>query len=179
MDNAGIPQEEQTEILKSDQQKSQDHESPKPQKNELRNFLRALAMRESSGDPKAINDLGYLGKYQFGKKALEDLDLHHKINSHKFKLNPRIFPEREQDKAMVKLLKLNRSYLGDHFNKFNGKIIKGIKITKSGLLAGSHLVGAGAVKQFLDSNGANVPRDGNNIPVTEYIQKFGGYNLDL
>jgi len=146
-------------------------------KNEIGRFLKALASKESSSNPKSINNLGYIGKYQMGKMALQDLDLDDTINAHKFKKNPSIFPEKAQDKAMVKLLKLNILYLGDYFNDFDGKIIGGVKITKSGLLAGSHLVGAGAVKKFLDSNGRIVPRDGNDVPVTEYIQKFGGYQL--
>ncbi len=146
-------------------------------KNEIRKFLNALAQRESSSDPKSINSLGYIGKYQMGHMALQDLELDDKINAHKFKKNPNIFPEKAQDKAMVKLLKLNKQYLGDYINEFDGKVVGGVKITKSGLLAGSHLVGASAVKQFLDSNGKIVPRDGNDVPVAEYIRKFGGYQL--
>ena len=52
-------------------------------------------------------------------------------------------------------------------------------ITLSGLLAGSHLVGAGAVKEFLDSSGKIVPKDGNDVPVTEYMKKFGVYHIEL
>lgn len=146
-------------------------------KNEVKKFLNALASSESSMNPKSVNRFGYIGKYQFGKKALEDLGLDDKINAHKFKKNPKIFPEHAQDKAMVDLLKINKDYLGDYINNYVGKVVAGVQITKSGLLAGSHLVGAHAVKQFLDSNGRIIPRDGNDVPVTEYIKKFGGYNL--
>jgi len=148
-------------------------------KNEIGKFLRALAQKESSMNPKAVNRLGYIGKYQFGNMALQDLELDDKINVHKFKKNPAIFPEKMQDKAMIKLLKLNKNYLGDYIEKFVGKNVAGVNITKSGLLAGSHLVGAGAIKKFLDSNGVYIPKDANGVPVTEYIQKFGGYNLFL
>ena len=148
----------------------------KPNKNDVKKFLNAIASKESSMNPNSINRLGYIGKYQFGKQALEDLGLN-KITPHKFKKNPKIFPEHAQDKAMINLLKLNKKYLGDYINNYVGKIISGVKITKSGLLAGSHLVGASAVKQFLDSNGQIIPKDGNNIPVTEYIEKFGGFDL--
>jgi len=142
-----------------------------------KNFLNALAQRESTNDWKSVNKFGYIGKYQFGKQALEDLGLDDKIDSHKFKLNPAIFPTHAQDKAMVELLKKNTEYLGDYIENFEGKMVAGVKITKSGLLAGSHLVGAGAIKQFLDSSGRIIPKDGNDVPVTEYIKKFGGYNL--
>jgi hypothetical protein len=109
--------------------------------------------------------------------ALKDVGLDDKINTEKFRKNPNIWPEREQDRAMIKLLKKNKIYLGEYLSEFEGKMINGIKITKSGLLAGSHLVGAGAIKQFLDSNGQFVPKDGNGVPVTDYIKKFGGYHL--
>jgi hypothetical protein len=146
-------------------------------KNDLTKFLKALAQKESSLDPTTINKYGYIGKYQFGEMALKDVGLEDKINTTKFRKNPSIWPEKEQDRAMVKLLKKNKDYLGEYLSQFDGKIINGVKITKSGLLAGSHLVGASAVKQFLDSNGQFVPKDGNGVPVTDYIEKFGGYYL--
>jgi hypothetical protein len=172
MNKAGIEIVEQQEIIKSAEQNTK-----KKIDNEIHKFLRALAKKESSSNPKAVNRLGYIGKYQFGKMALQDLELDDKINAHKFKKNPAIFPEIMQDTAMVKLLKLNKNYLGNYINKYEGKNIGGIDITKSGLLAGSHLVGASNVKKFLDSNGTFVPKDANGVPVTEYIANFGGYNL--
>ena len=185
---AGFSKEQQDEIVTETSNKIEQFKDPlqiksktikavKSGKSEIRKFLNALAQRESSSNPKSINSLGYIGKYQMGQMALQDLELDDKINAHKFRKNPNIFPEKAQDKAMVKLLKLNKEYLGDYINEFDGKVVGGVKITKSGLLAGSHLVGASAVKQFLDSNGRIVPKDGNDVPVTEYIQKFGGYQL--
>jgi hypothetical protein len=175
---AGFSKEQQDKIVTETGNKIKEtNKVVNKKKNEIRKFLKALAQRESSSNPKSINSLGYIGKYQMGQMALQDLELDDKINSHKFKKNPNIFPEKAQDKAMVKLLKLNKEYLGDYIDEFDGKIVGGVKITKSGLLAGSHLVGAGAVKKFLDSNGKIIPRDGNDVPVTEYIQKFGGYQL--
>jgi hypothetical protein len=164
---AGIDSQQRKDII----------QKVKPIENEINSFLKALAEKESSSNPKAVNRFGYIGKYQFGKSALQDLALNHKIDIHKFRKNPAIFPEKMQDKSMIKLLRLNKQYLGDYIDNFEGKIISGVKITKSGLLAGSHLVGASAVKKFLDSNGVIIPKDGNGVPVTEYIKKFGGYNL--
>ena len=165
--------EEQTEKIISSTSKN----TIKKGKNEIKKFLNALAKSESSMNPNNINDLGYIGKYQFGEMALKDLGLDSVINTEKFRENPKIFPEREQDRAMVKLLKLNKGYLGDYIEKYNNKIIGGVRITKSGLLAGSHLVGASYVKKFLDSNGRYIPKDGNDVPVTVYIKKFGGYDV--
>lgn len=172
MNKAGVEETQQQEIIRTAEQNTQ-----RKINNETHKFLKALAKKESSSNPKAVNRLGYIGKYQFGKMALQDLELDDKINAHKFKKNPAIFPEKMQDKAMLKLLKLNKNYLGDYINKYEGKNIGGIDITKSGLLAGSHLVGASNVKKFLDSNGSFVPKDANGVPVTDYIANFGGYNL--
>jgi len=149
----------------------------KAQEVELKNFLDAIAERESSSDPKKVNRSGYLGKYQFGKTALKEVGLEDSVDVVKFKKNPDVWPEKSQDKAMTNLLKKNKGYLGDYFNKFDGKIIGGIKITKSGLLAASHLLGAKNVKKFLKSNGKFVPKDGFGTPLTQYLKKFAGYEL--
>ena len=176
MNKAGVEKTQQQDIIKI-AEKEKVHHTVKKTKNEIHKFLKALANKESTSNPKAINRLGYIGKYQFGHMALQDLELDDKINTHKFKKNPAIFPEKMQDKAMVNLLKINKDYLGNYINKYEGKNIAGVDITKSGLLAGSHLVGASNVKKFLDSNGSFIPKDANGVPVTEYIQHFGGYNL--
>jgi hypothetical protein len=148
----------------------------------LTKYLAAIADRESSNDPKAVNSLGYIGKYQFGRIALTDVKDAVGIKNvdrllRKFKRNHSVFPEHLQDKAMVALLKNNINYLGDYLNDFDGEVIKDIKITKSGLLAGAHLLGASKVKKFLDSGGEYVPEDANGTPITEYIKMFGGYDL--
>lgn len=188
MSQAGVPPQEQVEATDVPPEweegemptgEETEHIPIHTQTGDIKKFLGALADSESSGNPKIVNRLGYIGKYQFGKKALEDLGLEDKITTRKFIKNPHIFPEHAQDKAMLKLLKLNKSYLGDYIERFNGKVMNGVKITKSGLLAGAHLVGAGAVKKFLDSGGRFVPKDGNNVPVTDYIKKFAHYQIDL
>jgi hypothetical protein len=175
LDKVQIGTSQKQEVLKIAEDKVKTKSNKR--KNDIGKFLKALAQKESSLDPTNVNKFGYIGKYQFGQMALKDVGLEDKINTAKFKKNPSIWPEKEQDKAMIKLLKKNRDYLGEYLSQFEGKIIGGVKITKSGLLAGSHLVGAGAVKQFLDSNGQFVPKDGNGVPVTDYIKKFGNYNL--
>ena len=146
-------------------------------KHNVEHFLKAIADRESGGDPTIVNKLGYIGKYQFNGISLKDI--HHKDITSKFKKNPKIWPEVEQDKAMIKLLNNNKYYLRDYINKYNGKVIKGIKITESGMLAGAHLLGASNVKKFLNSNGNINPSDGFGTKLTEYLSKFGGYNLNI
>ena len=63
-----------------------------------------------------------------------------------------------------------------------GKTINGIEITDSGIIAGAHLKGFGndknpGVKHFLKSDGKTDPTDGLGTPVSEYVEKFGGYDV--
>ena len=62
-------------------------------------------------------------------------------------------------------------------NKWEGKSIKGIKLTKSGILMGAHLVGARKAKKFFNSNGKIDPVDGNVVHVSKYISMFSGYDV--
>ena len=78
---------------------------------------------------------------------------------------------------MKQLLKNNKAYLGDYVDKWVGKKKDGIKITLSGLLAGAHLLGPSNVKKFLDEG--EVAKDGYGTPITEYIEKFGGYSVSI
>jgi hypothetical protein len=143
----------------------------------LQTFLDSLGQRESGNDPTKINKFGYIGKYQFGKAALKEIGLNKKINKHKFKKNPNIWPEKSQDLAMVKLLKRNVHYLGDYIGDYEGSIVNGIKVTKSGMLAASHLLGASNVKKYLDSDGKQDPKDGFGTHLSSYLKKFAGYNM--
>jgi hypothetical protein len=84
-----------------------------------------------------------------------------------------------QDKAFRNLCKINKFRLRKHIAKFNGRVINGIEITESGLLAASHLVGAESVKKYLESNGKLITLDGNKVSIEQYINKFNGYRLNL
>ena len=146
-------------------------------KGDLGDYMNALSTRESSNDPGVVNQSGYMGLYQFGEDALRDVGLYH-ITKSRFLKDPSCFPIATQNKAMLQLLRNNYGYVGkEYFEKYVGKTIGGIKITVSGLLAGSHLRGNRYVKEFLDSNGRKDKRDGNGTPVSEYIRKFGGYDV--
>ncbi|MEQ9116125.1 MAG: hypothetical protein RLN62_04965 [Rickettsiales bacterium] len=152
-----------------------------------------LAHRESGGNYKKVNRFGYLGRYQFGESALEELGYYKKtvrrwgpknhwqgewlgkygIHSKKdFLLNPEI-----QDIAAKELFIRNWRYiriLG--FHKLIGKNVQGIKITQSGLIAGVHLMGVGGLSNFLKGNSS---QDGFGTDIGEYIEKFKNYKLAL
>ena len=148
----------------------------KIQRKNLDTFLKDLAMRESSGKWDTINQLGYIGLYQFGDIALKDVGLDDKVTTAKFKENPNIFPPEMQTKAMVDLLKNNKHYTRRVYNKI-GETYNGIEVTESGILAASHLVGAKSVRKYLKSGGKINEKDGNGISVKDYMEKFAGYDL--
>lgn len=86
------------------------------------------------------------------------------------KLN-KIFPEHEQDIVMHNVVKNNEKYLRN-FKKYVGQEINGVKITWSGMIAAAHLKGARSVKEYLESEGKNIPKDGFGTTIQEYMKLF-------
>jgi hypothetical protein len=130
-------------------------------------FKEAVAHKESQGKYGKINSLGYMGKYQFGVETLKSIGINDSIG---FMNNPRL-----QEKAFVALLSKNKYNLKDYINYFEGKIVDGVKITESGILAAAHLGGPGSVKRFLNSNGEKKCKDDYGTSVKTYMKDFGGY----
>jgi hypothetical protein len=134
-------------------------------------FLDAIGFRESSGNYKAVNRFGYLGKYQFGRATLNAIGFKN-VSNREFLANPSI-----QEKAMLTLLKRNKHTLRREIRKYVGKTIHGVYITESGILAAAHLGGAGNVKKFF-RNGKNFA-DGNGTKITSYMKRFANYQLNI
>jgi hypothetical protein len=130
-------------------------------------YKEAIAHKESLGRYKKINSIGYLGKYQFGTQTLKSIGIE---NSNNFLDNPNL-----QEQAFVVLLSKNKYELKDYIRYFEGKVIDGVKITESGILAAAHLGGSGSVKRFLNTNGLRKCRDGYGTSVRSYLSDFGGY----
>ena len=144
-------------------------------------FAYALGERESGNNYKIVNTLGYVGRWQFGKPRLYDLgySLDGWSPPH---LDPKIIIKRQdflgdsklQDKLFRKHIQQHTKYATRHFSDYFGKTILGIEVTLSGLVAGMHLKGIGGVRDFL--KGEN-NKDGYGTEITEYIEKFGDYDL--
>ncbi len=153
-----------------------------------RAFLDALGERESNGNYGAVNTLGYLGKYQFGELALIDVGYYEPDGTAQNDWKPGFWTGKDgvrskddflsdpaaQEGAIRAYMKLQWSYLGDA-RAYEGQKVHGIKITESGLLAAAHLLGAGTVRTFLQSNGRTVPADAYGTPLAEYFTLFKGY----
>ena len=130
-------------------------------------FKEAVAHKESQGKYGKINSLGYMGKYQFGIETLKSIGINDSVG---FMNNPRL-----QEKAFVALLSKNKYELRDYISYFDGKVVDGVKITESGILAAAHLGGSGSVKRFLNSNGEKKCKDDYGTSVKTYMKDFGGF----
>ena len=134
-------------------------------------FLEDIGFRESSGNYKAVNQFGYLGKYQFGRKTLNAIGFED-VSNYEFLSQPNT-----QELAMATLLKKNKHTLRREIKKYSGQTINNIYITESGILAAAHLGGAGNVRKFF-RKGYEF-EDGNGTKMTSYMVRFADYNLDI
>ncbi|MDG1503912.1 MAG: peptidoglycan-binding protein LysM [Flavicella sp.] len=137
-------------------------------KNDFEHFKEALAFKESQGNYKAINKLGYLGKYQFGRSTLERFEIY---NIRTFLKTPEL-----QEEAFLALCSVNKWILRKDIRRSKGKTINGIFITESGILAAAHLGGAGNVKKFLRSLGTMKFKDAFGTSIESYLRLFAGYD---
>ncbi|MGI9531287.1 peptidoglycan-binding protein LysM [Lutimonas sp.] len=134
-------------------------------------FKEALAFKESRGNYRKVNSLGYLGKYQFGETTLNRIRVY---DTRSF-LND----SKQQEEAFYALCSLNKWILKRDIKRSVGKKINGIEITESGILAAAHLAGAGNVKKYLRSNGQHNAYDAYGSDVELYMKKFAGYDTSF
>ena len=109
--------------------------------SEFKNYLKKMAARESSYNPYAKNQFGYMGLYQFGQSALDDVGMSKQQYMSDF---------RNQVDAAIELTRLNYKRLEPSILLYAGKSWGDIEsLTKYGILAGAHLLGAGRVREIL------------------------------
>lgn len=131
-------------------------------------FATKLAEKESTFNPDVTNKLGYYGLFQFGKSALDWLG----IKKADIK-NDRT----KQVHAVMKLTNLNDSVLKDVREKYEGTTFKGVPITKNGIRAAAHLLGAETVKDWFNGTKKTTLakkgfKDANGTHITEYLKEF-------
>lgn len=155
-------------------------------------FLIALRLAESGGDYQVVNTLNFLGAYQFGEAALIDLgyvrrdqDLYDNDFSGGWTGKNGIYSiqdflenEGEQDRAAENWMHLMWSYIeAQEIDDFAWKQVGETELTTSGMLAATHLLGTGALREYIDSNGQIDPKDPYGMPLSQYIAKLGGYEI--
>jgi len=139
-------------------------------KSQYELFLDAIGHQESGNRYHIVNRYGYMGKYQFGKSTLRTLRI--RVSRSEFLKDTLL-----QEEAMLKLLLHNKKRLQKYIDKYEGKVVHGILVTESGLLAAAHLGGQGSVEKWFRNGG--IRKDGNGVKITSYMKRFGGYILDL
>lgn len=131
-------------------------------------FKEALGFKESRGDYHVVNPYGYMGKYQFSKNTLKMMGLRDADNF--------LYNTRQQEAAFMAYTSLNKWILRKDIKRTVGKVVGGVKVTESGILAAAHLAGAGNVKKFLRSGGVDGFEDANGTSIRYYLRKFSGYD---
>lgn len=134
-------------------------------------FKEALGFKESRGNYKSVNTLGYMGKYQFGKETLKLIGIY---NTNDFLNDPEL-----QEKAFIANTMRNKWVLRRDIKRFVGQRIDGVLVTESGILAAAHLAGPGSVKKYLRSYGAIGFTDAYGTTVRNYMKKFSGYDTSF
>ncbi|WP_244919279.1 LysM peptidoglycan-binding domain-containing protein [Nostoc commune] len=168
----------------------------------FQDMLLALGRRETGQEnpPYNIeNQLGFIGKYQFGEALLIDLGYYRAnfyygngasrnewqgtwtgkngVNSKQDFLNNQ---NNVQETAIQEAFALNLSRINSQLGQnglsvrqFIGQQRGGVVITISGILAAAHLRGEGGVVQLLLNN--QVSQDENGTSILTYLREFGGF----
>jgi hypothetical protein len=177
-------------IVKTEVPKVSTHDVKLINKSE---FTKMACERESRGKYNVANEFKYLGKYQMGKIALRDIGysdaridsmqstVYTILNSKGKKLyyfDINVFPPSEQEIAICKYFhKIEKRYLKKDIEKYVGKTIDGVYITKAGIL-GASMLGCGYVNQFLKSNGKKNPTDAYGTSVKSRLLMFQDFELN-
>lgn len=157
-------------------------------------YLRDLAWRESTHNPRAGENSSYIGLFQMGRAALIDAGYmtpsgawtgkNGATSKETFLASTDIQTQAIHDYNRVQWAWIQRQGL----DQYIGQTVGGVEVTASGLLAGAHLVGRAGLGCYLAGRFCNaagvtlrdgVPIDGKGTTVTEYMRKFGGNTLGL
>ena len=110
-----------------------------------------------------------IGRYQMSEGALVDVGYYEKPKEYNGKFDGKwtgkdgVYSKEDylsnkngcQDKAVREYHKIQQNrYMKGMIKKYSGKIIDGVRITPSGIVAGAHLIGAERIKNYLRLNGS-------------------------
>lgn len=147
-------------------------------------FLNKLGYYESGNNYTVTNHYGYLGRWQIGTQALQDIGFMDSGGNWTALANSLGVYSKEdflhtpaaQDYAIRLLDKKIWSYiqyLGD--DQYIGTQFRGITVTLSGLVAAAHLVGAGGVHKMFMTGVPTTDALGNSCVF--YLRELAGYDI--
>ena len=146
---------------------------------EARLYFERLGQRESGGNYSIVNEFGYLGKYQMGKSALTEIGFY-KDGQYTATANMLgVYSDEDflntplaQEVAIQYYTKRVWGYMQTYeCDQYIGQTVNGVVVSQAGLIAGAHLVGVGAVRNFF--KGGN-PQDGYGTTVKSYMELMDG-----
>ena len=134
-------------------------------------FMDSIAAIETpDGGYHTVNKYGMMGRYQFSPTTIEVVGI--KATRQQFLRNREL-----QDTAMVRLMEMNEQELSGYIERYDGRTVKGVKVTRAGILAGAHFAGANGVKQFLTNGDYLGTVDGFGTSLRKYMSQFSNFNL--
>ena len=154
------------------------YDAPSP--SFYKNLTEKLAEKESTNNWNAKVELTKgsckggqaLGKWQFTTCHLETF----RNNNKKAKFtNDQFLKSPDLQKAVMQwqLKSINKFINKNNLDKYIGRTINGVKVTREGLFAVAHLGGNGGLRQFLKSNGKLEESDQLGTSFTKYLAAFG------
>lgn len=147
-------------------------------------FLDGLAQRESSGIYGKVSSSGsYLGRYQMGADALTDAGFKKNgawttlAKKYGVTNNASFLSSPQGQEVAIRLFhaELWKQLLNHGAESVIGDSYIGVTITKSGLLAAAHLVGASGVMGAIQDN--REIADANGTKATRYMSELMGYDI--
>jgi hypothetical protein len=148
---------------------------PMSEPTPVEKFMHQIAMIESYDHNRGIrhdvvNPFGMMGKYQFSPTTVRMLGFRHSKNE--FLKNPHL-----QDSVMLTYMYVNQQELEQLIDRYEGKTVKGVKMTRATILAGAHFAGSGGMRKFLTDPNDEGVKDafGTTLPV--YMKKFSNIHL--
>ena len=133
----------------------------------------SLLASESGGNYAADNNIGYVGRYQFGEARLADaaraLGLG-TISPERFKADPALQNQVEQ----WHFADINNRIDNDGAASYIGATVAGVPITRDGLVAMAHLGGTAGMERFLKTGGAYDPQDAFGTSLSDYAKSHAG-----
>jgi hypothetical protein len=158
----------------------------------------ALMMKESGGNPAAMNKFGYAGAWQYGAPRLETLGVYQpgsgedmaswswtgrdeggklsgtfNIPGHPEVKTVRDFLGSTKAQLAVRqadIARMDQDIAANGLNQYVGQTVGGVTITQSSLRNMLHLGGVGGARAFLESDGRNNPADANGTTVGDYAR---------
>jgi hypothetical protein len=158
--------------------------TPTPQLRPYADFVKAMALSESSDNYATVNEFGYLGRYQFGLARLSDFGLCERIPG-TAGMGNKCFRWRlpfSQDVFLTSCLlqdTIFNMHVGDlhkiviwRYQKYLGRDVDNTLVTTSGAVACMHLLGEGGLMHFVAGEDST---DANGTAASDYVRKFAGY----